>query len=286
MICRRSKRIASQAVLVGAIVLLGAGPGATRAVAADPEHWASKLGYGDAKVLILHADDGGMFTGANTAIQDLLETGAIQSASLMTPPAFYPQFVEWHNLQTDTYDVGVHLTLNSEWGFYRWGPEFAPPKSVKRILEHSFFCWGWKPVLPNKIIKNWLCRAPRTVRKEIGQQIEVAVSGDALSVPSIPKMDPAPSHLDTHMGAVFVRKSHFKKYLEVALDTGIPALTFSNFEETLSCLSGVPQGEPAMQLLEFVSLRLMSLRRAQREFEEEHGWPAPGPGCPRGAPRM
>ena len=243
---------------------------------ARAEHWAERLGFGDIKVLILHADDGGMFAGTNSAIFSLLSEDEIQSASLMVPTAYYGEFVDDYNDLTNVLDVGVHLTLNSEWSNYRWGPSFSPPKSVKRILKHKFLCWGWRPVFPRTVATNFLCRAPRTMKREALAQVGIATAGGFGGGGSwVDAMDPPPSHIDTHQGGVFVRRSHYRRYLQVAIDTDIPVMTFENWEETRRCLGNLPDDSTEAKLVDFVALKLLSLRREQREFEAANGWPFP-----------
>ena len=84
--------------------------------------WAERLGYPPGRrVLIVHADDVGMCYEANEATQQYLESGRIQSASVMVPCPWFPAFAKWY-AEHPEHDVGLHLTLTSEWRIYRWGP--------------------------------------------------------------------------------------------------------------------------------------------------------------------
>ncbi len=240
------------------------------------EHWGERLRFGDIKVLILHADDGGMFPGSNSAVLSLLEKDEIQSASLMVPTAFYRDFVLAYNALGAAPDVGIHVTLNSEWPNYRWGPVHKPARQVKRILEHKFLCWGWRPVFPRTVASNFLCRAPRTMKREALAQLQTATDGGIVNGTLwAPAMNPEPSHLDSHQGGVFVRRSHFRRYLDLAMETGIPALTFENWEETRRCLAQLPDNSTEAQLVDWVALNLLSLRREQREVEADPRWRFP-----------
>ena len=240
------------------------------------EHWANKLRFGDVKVLILHADDGGMFAGSNSAILALLAEDEIQSASLMVPTAYYGDFVSQYAALGENYDVGIHMTLNSEWSTYRWGAIYQPPKDVKRILEHKFWCWGWRPVFPKTVVGNFLCRAPRTMKREGLAQLTVATDGGEVSGGvTVPALHAAPTHIDSHQGGVFVRPSHFRRYLEMAMETGIPVMTFENWEQTRNCLVQLPDDSTEAKLVDFVALRLLSLRRVQNEVAEDPDWQFP-----------
>ena len=103
----------------GAVVLVCAvcWPAAVQA-----ETWAERLGYpAGKKVLMLHADDIGMSWEANEAALRYFQNGDIQSGSVMIPCPWAMDFAAWRKDNTQ-HDIGVHLTLNSEWKTYRWGP--------------------------------------------------------------------------------------------------------------------------------------------------------------------
>ena len=81
-----------------------------------------KLGYAKTdKVIIFHADDLGMCEATLGAYRDLLDAGLLSSASLMLPCAWAPAAAALVRGYPQA-DLGVHLTLTSEWPGYRWGP--------------------------------------------------------------------------------------------------------------------------------------------------------------------
>ncbi|TJZ75555.1 ChbG/HpnK family deacetylase [Chitiniphilus eburneus] len=82
-----------------------------------------KLGFDVAdRVLILHADDIGMCHATVTAWRALLDFGLLTSASVMTPCSWAPYAAEVAREYGERADLGVHLTLNSEFPRYRWSP--------------------------------------------------------------------------------------------------------------------------------------------------------------------
>jgi chitin disaccharide deacetylase len=71
--------------------------------------------------LVIRADDGGMSHSVNMALEKLINTGLPVSVSVMFPTPWYQETVEMLK-QHPNVAVGIHLTLNSEWKNYRWGP--------------------------------------------------------------------------------------------------------------------------------------------------------------------
>jgi chitin disaccharide deacetylase len=72
-------------------------------------------------ILIVRSDDAGMSHSVNMALQKLIESGLPVSVSVMFPTPWYQETVEILKRHPEV-SVGIHLTLNSEWKNYRWGP--------------------------------------------------------------------------------------------------------------------------------------------------------------------
>ncbi|HOT80650.1 MAG TPA: ChbG/HpnK family deacetylase, partial [Microthrixaceae bacterium] len=80
---------------------------------------AERLGYAaDDRLLIINCDDLGMSHAANEGCFSALRDGIATSATLMVPCPWARAAVA----ESDGEDIGVHLTLNSEYDRYRWGP--------------------------------------------------------------------------------------------------------------------------------------------------------------------
>lgn len=96
--------------------------------------------------LLIRCDDIGMCHSVNVAMEELIETGLKFSASVMFVCPWHQEAVEILKEHPEI-SVGVHLTLNSEWKNYRWGPVLgkeAVPSLVDSVgyffpSSNSFF---------------------------------------------------------------------------------------------------------------------------------------------------
>src|ERR1043166_5562495 len=71
--------------------------------------------------ILIRCDDIGMCHSVNTAAKQVLETGIPVSMSVMVPCPWFTEAVELLKKYPNV-SIGIHLTLNSEWKQYRWGP--------------------------------------------------------------------------------------------------------------------------------------------------------------------
>ena len=71
--------------------------------------------------LVIRSDDAGMSHSVNMALERLIESGLPVSVSVMFPTPWHQETVEMLKRHPNV-AVGIHLTLNSEWKNYRWGP--------------------------------------------------------------------------------------------------------------------------------------------------------------------
>jgi predicted glycoside hydrolase/deacetylase ChbG (UPF0249 family) len=89
----------------------------------------------DARVLIINADDFGMYHAVNTAVIRSIEDGVAGSCSLMTPCPAAPQAISLLR-QHPQVPFGIHLTLVCDTPDYRWGP-LAAREQVPSLLDES-----------------------------------------------------------------------------------------------------------------------------------------------------
>src|ERR1043166_5299627 len=95
---------------------------------------ADRLGYPHgAKLIIVHGDDLGETHAVNAAAIKALESGVVNSASLMVPCPWFPEIADYARSHPDA-AFGLHLTLTSERVYCRWGPVASGDK-VPSLLD-------------------------------------------------------------------------------------------------------------------------------------------------------
>ncbi len=161
------------------------------------ENLAGKLGLDpQSKLLILHGDDLGMCRAANRAAEQALTRGAMSSGSVMVPCPWFPQMAAWSKRHAG-HDLGLHLTLTSEWKHYRWGP-VSDRSKVRGLLDPAGFLWR---------------SVAGVVSKASGSQVKAEILAQ---IKRARKFGLEPTHLDSHMGTLFAHPSFFMAYIEVA----------------------------------------------------------------------
>lgn len=162
-----------------------------------------RLGYpADAKLLIVHADDLGMARSVNAATTKAFESGLVNSGSIMVPCPWLPEIAAYARSHPQA-DLGLHLTLTSEWNPYRWGPVLSKDR-VSSLLDKS----GYFYLTESEAASH---ADPKEVEAEIRAQIERARSFGI-----------QPTHLDSHMGTLYQNKTLFETLLRVARDNKMP----------------------------------------------------------------
>jgi chitin disaccharide deacetylase len=186
-------------------VLLYAASGAGLCISASAQQktTAERLGYpADAKLLILHADDLALAHSVDAASFEALDEKAITSASIMVPCPWLTEVAAYAQSHPDA-DLGLHLTLTSEWKNYRWAP-LAPNDIVRGLLDGGGYL-GREGV--------WMRATPDDVEREVRAQIERAR-----------QVGISPTHLDSHMGTLFANPAFFAALVKVAHEYKLPFL--------------------------------------------------------------
>lgn len=156
------------------------------------------------KYLIIHADDIGMCHSVNAATFRAMTEGVVSSGSVMVPCPWFPEAAAWARENPDA-DLGIHLTLTSEWRYYRWRP-IAPLDRAPTLVDDEGFMWR----STREVIEH---AKPEEVELEIRAQIERALA-----------FGMKPTHTDSHMGTLFYDLRFFEIYVRVSRDYGIPPM--------------------------------------------------------------
>jgi len=173
-------------------------------MAAQIRNTAEQLGYpADTKLLIIHADDLAVSHSQDRASFAALDRHAASAASIMVPCPWLTEVAEYAKAHPDA-DLGLHLTLTSEWQSYRWGP-VASRDQVPGLLGPDGNLWPDVPFVTKHA-------SPAEVEKEIRARVELAQ-----------KMGIHPTHLDSHMATLF-DPAYFSAYVKIAREYGLPFL--------------------------------------------------------------
>jgi predicted glycoside hydrolase/deacetylase ChbG (UPF0249 family) len=166
---------------------------------------AARLGYpADAKLLIVHADDLGAAHSVNAATFKAMETGLVNSASIMVPCPWLPEVVTYARRHPDA-DLGLHLTLTSEWKTYRWGA-VLPKERAPTLYAPDGYLYMTEDVAAAHIAVG---EAEAEVRAQIARARALGIR---------------PTHLDAHMRTLHQTRPLFEMLLRVAREERLPAL--------------------------------------------------------------
>ncbi len=156
------------------------------------------------RLVIVHVDDIGMCQSTLSAFAELWDRGAVSSGSVMTPCPWFPAVAEWYNRHLEA-DLGVHITLTSEWSAYRWGPVTVsvPADNLMDSSQRYFHA-----------TRAAVCRRADTgaVSREMRGQLALAR-----------RFGLRPSHIDSHM-LTCLQPRFLPDFLRLALANRLPAL--------------------------------------------------------------
>jgi predicted glycoside hydrolase/deacetylase ChbG (UPF0249 family) len=158
---------------------------------------AERLGYAPTdRLIIVNCDDLGCSRSANRAIESALRCGNASSATLMVP-------CPWAKIAAAAcrdLDIGVHLTLTSEFPAYRW-----------RSLTGGRSLHDKDGYFPRTTHEVWARAELSEIEAECRAQIERALEWGI-----------QPTHLDSHMDTLQLDRHYFDVYLRVASDYRLP----------------------------------------------------------------
>jgi predicted glycoside hydrolase/deacetylase ChbG (UPF0249 family) len=164
----------------------------------------NKLGFSNSdRLVIIHTDDIGMCHASIQAYTDLLEFGLISSAATMVPCSWFPLVASFCR-QTAKVDMGIHLTLTSEWDTYRWSPMSTRDLDSGLIDSEGYLFRSSEETQRHGV--------PEAVGIEMHYQVEQAFNA-GISI----------THLDTHMNTV-AHPQFVGNYIQLAVQQKLPFL--------------------------------------------------------------
>jgi len=180
-----------------------------------------EMGLSGKRAIIIHQDDLGVTEAQGRAYRQL----GLPTASVMLPGGWAPMIREG--------DLGVHITLTSEWE----APRMRPLTAGRSLRDQSGY-------FPSTLEQAWQQMDPADVAAEMRAQIEAAY---ALGIDV--------THIDTHMGAI-MRPDIAQAYVELALQFQVPAFLP---DESVAARLPAPFREPLLALLAAAPLPRVTL---------------------------
>lgn len=156
------------------------------------------------RVVVLHADDIGMCQATLPAYETLSGSGAISSAAVMVPCPWFNSVAEQCRRRAGdpTLDMGVHLTLTSEWTSYRWRPLSTVDPASGLLDGEGYF--------PSRALPVYQGADLAATRAELTAQVQRALAA-GIDV----------THVDSHMLTLFHPRL-LPVYIDTARQFGLP----------------------------------------------------------------
>ncbi len=170
----------------------------------NPNPLLSALGMStEDRAVLIHTDDIGMCQASLAAYMDLSDGGVISAGSVMVPCPWFPATAQFCVDHVGHVDMGVHITLNSEWrSGYRWGPV-----STRDLDSGLMDASGYMHATTKDTQDH---ATPEAVHAEIAAQVQRAFDA-GIDV----------THIDAHMGTAFY-PGFIEGYVQVALEHRVP----------------------------------------------------------------
>jgi chitin disaccharide deacetylase len=191
-----------------------------------PNPVLKKLGFSnDDRVVIIHTDDIGMCQASVEAFAEMVAFGLISSGAVMVPCPWFLEAAAYSKRNPEV-DLGVHLTLTSEWDTYRWGPISTRDPKSGLMDDQGFFHKTCEAV--------WHSIDPEAAALELDLQVKRALeAGMSLT------------HVDTHMGSVAHPKL-IPAYVQLATKYGLPLMIPRMSAEQAIAEQGLDEGTAQM----------------------------------------
>ena len=162
------------------------------------------LGYEPTdKLLIIHADDVGLCESVNSATFESFKNESISSAAVMLTTREIDEVANF-SINNPNFDMGIHLTVTSEWKYHKWGGVLKNNDISSILNSKNHLYWNKRKFTKNGKLNE--------IRKELQAQIDLGIS-----------MGFNPSHIDSHEGALFFDPDIFRLYLDLAKENDLLA---------------------------------------------------------------
>lgn len=172
----------------------------------------SRLGFSDTdRVVVLHADDIGMCEASVAAFHRISTRGILSSAAGMVPCGWFPALAAACR-ESPAADVGVHLTLNSEWNDYRWGPLLGA--RVPDLCDETGYFFRRSEDVQRDTAHD---AAYRELRAQVLRALQMGVDV---------------THIDSHMFTL-MHPSLFDVYLRLSREFRVPCVVLPSLAEKL-----------------------------------------------------
>lgn len=173
--------------------------------------------YSDEQVqLLVRSDDMGCCNAVNRACIESYQNGISRSVEIMASTPWFFQAVEMLK-QVPDFDVGVHLTLTSEWELLKWGPLTQSPTLVD---PNGFF-------LPMTSQRDDF--PPNTGFLESNFDLGEAEAELRAQIELVKKHIPQVTHLSAHMGTAMASDELRAITRQLADEYGLP-IEFPNLK--------------------------------------------------------
>jgi len=185
----------------------------------QPNPVLKKLGFSkDDRVAIIHTDDIGMCQASVEAFAEMVDFGLISSGAVMVPCPWFLEAAAFSRAHPEA-DMGVHLTLTSEWETYRWGPISTRDPESGLMDQQGFFHKTSEAV--------WEYADPDAAIAELDAQVSRSLA-EGMNL----------THIDTHMGSV-ANPAIIPGYVQLATKYGLPPMIPRMAEKVLMNSAGV-----------------------------------------------
>jgi len=162
-----------------------------------------RLGFSPTtRVLIINADDFGMNHATNEGTFKVLKTGAVTSSTIMFCCPWVEEAVKF-GLNNPQANLGVHTTLTSEWGNYKWGPVLGRTAVPTLCTEKGYFHGEVFDIYTLGVLDE----AEREVRAQIDKALAAGIDI---------------THIDSHMGAMQYDPAYHERFIRIAASYNLP----------------------------------------------------------------